>query len=87
MEAVTYSQVQELVKRLPAKKLPLAYSLLVDLVDRETDIRSPQHHFILLPLKERHRILTEQAEQMLTHYEQTADERHFWQSGDFMDGD
>jgi hypothetical protein len=31
METIAYAQVQELVLRLPAKKLPFAYSFLVEL--------------------------------------------------------
>lgn len=87
MEAVTYSQVQELVERLPATKLPLAYNLLTDLVDQETDMLSPQQQFIFLSLVERRQILTEQAEQMAAYYEQAAEERQLWQSGDFLDAD
>lgn len=71
--------------RLPATKLPLVYSLLIDLADKETDVQSPQLNFMLLPLNERRRILAQQAEQMIAHYEQTADERQSWQAGDFTD--
>ena len=42
METITYSQVQKLVKRVPVAKLPFAYSLLVDLADKEADELSPQ---------------------------------------------
>ncbi len=41
MEAITYSQVQDLVKKLPATKLPLAYSILSDLADKEAEAQSP----------------------------------------------
>ncbi len=68
MEAITYSHVQKLVKRLPAKKLPLAYNLLIDLANEETDLQAPQLDFLLLPLNERHHILAEQAKQMIAHY-------------------
>ncbi|HEX9973141.1 MAG TPA: hypothetical protein VGD14_13805 [bacterium] len=85
MEAVTYSQVQELVKKLPPTKLPLAYNLLVDLADKETDLQSPQLNFMHLPLNERRRILAKQAKQMIAHYEQTTNERQIWQAGDFVD--
>jgi hypothetical protein len=85
METITYSQVQDLVMRLPATKLPLAYSLLVDLASNETEALSPQREFIHLPLVERRRIMAQQAAQMLTHYEQTSVERQIWQGGDFID--
>ena len=49
METITYSQVQELINKLPAKKLPLAYRLLVDLVDKGVPEISPQLNFMLLP--------------------------------------
>ena len=35
-------------------------------------------------MAERNRILAQQAEQMLAHYEQTAKERQEWQAGDFI---
>lgn len=83
MDTITYSQVQELVNRLPSKKLQLAYSLLVDLADKEAYEISPQIHFMLLPSSERRRIMSQQAEQMVAHYEQEASERQTWQAGDF----
>ncbi|MDZ7289162.1 MAG: hypothetical protein ONB44_05730 [candidate division KSB1 bacterium] len=85
METITYSQVQDLVKRLPPAKLPLAYNLLADLADKEAEPLSPQLSFMLLPLNERRRIMTQQANQLIAHYEQTANERQEWQSGDFID--
>ena len=85
MDTITHSQVQELVNRLPAKKLPLAYDLLVDLADKESSEISPQLNFMLLPLNERRRIMAQQAEQMVSHYEETAHERKIWQAGDFID--
>lgn len=84
MEAITYSQIQELINKLPAKKLPLAYRLLVDLVEKEASEISPQLNFMLLPLEERRRIMAKQAVQMIEHYEHTANERHEWQTGDFV---
>jgi len=83
MQTVTYSQIQELVMRLPVKKLPIAYRLLVDLSESDTDSLSPQEEFMLLPLEERRRFMAEQAKQMVAHYEQTASERQVWQAGDF----
>jgi len=83
METVTYSQLQELVRRLPAQKLPTAYRLLAELSVGEID--SPQQEFMLLPLAERRRLMAEQAEQMLVHYAQMPTERQAWQAGDFVD--
>lgn len=85
METITYSQVQELVNQLPEKKLPLAYRLLLELASEESGKLSPQIDFMRLPLDERRRIIAQQAEKMVAHYEQTADERQEWQSGDFVD--
>jgi len=83
METITHSQVQELVLRLPATKLPLAYSLLVNLAESQTGTPSLQFDFMLLPPVERRRIMAQQAEQMVAHYEQTAADREAWQAGDF----
>jgi len=85
METITYSQVQELVKRLPTKKLSIAYRLLVDLADKEVAMLSPQLNFILLPLNDRRRTMAQQAEKMVDYYNQTSDERQDWQAGDFID--
>jgi len=85
METITYSQVQELVTRLPVKKLPIAYHLLVDLSASGTDSPSLQEDFMLLPVAERRRLMAEQAKQMTAHYEQTASERQSWQAGDFVE--
>ena len=84
MQTITYSKLQELVKRLPASKLPLAYSFLTDLAD-EKEVKSPQADILNRPLKERRRILAKQAKQMLKHYKQTEPEREEWQGGDFFD--
>jgi hypothetical protein len=85
METVTYAQVQQLIKNLPETKLPLAYRLLLELADKEVDTPSPQADFMSLSLNERNRILAQQANQMQTHYKQSADERTEWQTGDFID--
>ena len=74
MKTVTYTQVEQLVKKLPKSKLPIAYHLLVDLINREVDEQSPQAAFMRLSLEERHQLLSEQAEQMKGHYEQISDE-------------
>ena len=84
METITYSQVQELVRRLPVKKLPIAYRLLADLSVSDTDSLSfQQEDFMLLPVAERRCLMAEQAKQMMAYYEQTASERQAWQAGDF----
>jgi len=85
METVTYSEVQELVKKLPAVKLHIAYNMLIDLADTETDIKSSRSNFMFLPLNERRQILAQQAKQLIAHYKQTTDERQIWQAGDFVD--
>ncbi len=87
MEAVTYtySQVQELIRRLPVKKLPIAYHLLVELSVSDADSLSLQEDFMLLPIAERRRLMTEQANLMVAHYEQTASERQAWQAGGFVE--
>ena len=85
METITYDQVQELVRRLPVKKLPILYRLLVDLNASNVDSSSLQQDFMLLPLTERRHLMAEQAKQMAAHYEETALERHEWQAGDFVE--
>jgi len=87
METITYSHVQDLVTRLPITKLPRAHSFLVDLTNNDADTQSPQLDFMHLPLSERRRIMEQQAQQMVAHYEQTAAEREIWQGGDFADED
>ncbi len=86
METITHSQIQELIARLPIKKLPLAYSLLRDLAEQESGESSPQDDFMLLPLSERRKIMAQQAAEIVEHYEKTGAERQEWQSGDFVDG-
>lgn len=83
METVTYSQVQELVQRLPAERLPAAYQVLEELVDRGETLQS-QLDFKRLPLEERRRILAHQAGELKAHYEETSEERSAWQAGDFL---
>ena len=84
METITYSEVQELIMRLPTTKLPLAYKLLVSLADNEADLLPPQITFMLLSPTEKQRILEQQAAAMVEHYEQTAPDREDWQAGDFI---
>ena len=85
METITYDQVQELVRRLPVKKLPILYRLLVDLNASNLDSSSLQQDFMLLPLTERRNLMAEQAKQMAAHYEETASGRQVWQAGDFVE--
>ena len=85
MEAITYTQVRQLVEKLPETKLALAYHLLLELVGKEVDPQSPQAAFMRLSVEEQQTLLSQQAEQMKTHYAQTADERTEWQAGDFID--
>ena len=87
METIAYAQVQELVMRLPAKKLPFAYSFLVELAKKETDAPSSQVQFMLLPLAERQRLMAQQAKRIVAHYEESAADRQTWQAGDFTDAD
>ncbi len=85
METITYDQVHELIGRLPEKKLPIAYNLLVHLSRGTSSSTSPQHEFLLLPLAERRRIMAEQADRLIVHYEETSSERREWQAGDFVE--
>jgi hypothetical protein len=87
MNGVTYTQVQELVTRLPAKNLPVAYDFLSRLADEEPPVPSSQVRFLSLPLAERRLLLAQQAEDLLAqdYYEETAVEREKWQGGDFVE--
>ncbi len=85
METITCDEIQNLIQRLPDAKLPVAYRLLIELLEKDFDFESPQLNLMLLSLKERRQILTEQAESMKKVYEQTSDERQEWQGGDFFD--
>ena len=83
MKTVTHAEVQQLVTQIPETELPLVYCLLAELARGET--QSPQAAFMRLSADERRKVLAQQAEQMKTHYEETADERIEWQSEDFID--
>ena len=87
MNSVTYTQVQDLITRLPQKKLPAAYAYLSSLADESKPTPSLQAKFLNLSLAERRRLLAQQAEDALTqaHYNETADEREEWQGGDLRD--
>jgi hypothetical protein len=79
MQSITYTQIQNLVKKLPPKKLRRAYDLLVDLVKDDEKNASPQVEFMRLPREERGRLLVEQASYIAPYYEQTESERDDWQ--------
>jgi hypothetical protein len=73
-----------LVEHLPAERLPAAYQVLRELADRGETLQA-QLDFKQLPLAERRRTLTRQAEELKSHYEQTSDKRSEWQSGRYID--
>ncbi len=85
MTTITYSEVRQLVMRLPVDKLPVAYDLIADL--REDDVESDlvQQSFMRLSTEERRRLMMEQAAQMKSYYEQTTTERQAWQTEDFVE--
>ena len=83
MQAITYIQVQELVTHLPSTKLPIAYELLRDLAAEKPQTTLPQIEFMLLPLNERQRLLSQQAAELVEHYKDTQEDRELWQGGDF----
>jgi hypothetical protein len=87
METIAYAQVQELVLRLPTRKLPLAYRFLTELAQKEPDTASPQVQFMLLPIAERQRLMTQQASKIVADYEESAADRQDWQAGDFSYAD
>ena len=85
MQAITYRQVQELVAHLPLTKLPIAYAFLRDLVSEKPKPFLSQIEYLSLPLDERQSLLSQQADELVAYYEQTAEEREVWQGGDFSD--
>jgi hypothetical protein len=87
MGTVSVAEVQALVSQLPEERLPQAYRLLRDLADQQQGNTSAslQTEFMRLPASERRKLLTQQAAEMVGHYEQTAGERQDWQSGDVQD--
>ena len=84
MRTITHTDVQALVAKLPESKLPLAYRLLHALTTAEDE--SPQAKFMRLSADEHRQLLSQQAEQMKDHYEQTTVERAEWQAGNFIEG-
>ena len=85
MQPITYTQILDLIKKIPARKLRRAYDFLVDLTKEDEKEDSPQIEFMRLPLEERRQILEEQAKYMAAHYQQTEEKRDEWQAGDFID--
>ncbi|NOX62752.1 MAG: hypothetical protein GXP42_12520 [Chloroflexi bacterium] len=85
METVTPRQIQTMIKRLPKSKLRLVYDFVSELTQEDEEMHSSQVEFLRLPLEERRRLMAEQAEHMIMHYEQTANQRQDWQAGDFLD--
>ena len=84
METITYSQIQELVQQIPEERLPAAYKVLRELVERGETLAA-QVNFMRLPKAQRRAILARQAEKMRGHYEDSAAERSEWQAGEFVD--
>ncbi len=84
MESISVTDVQDLVLRLPESKLPDAYRLLRGLADQQDEV-SLQVEFMRLSATQRRSLLTQQAAEIASHYEQTAAERQDWQGGDFQD--
>ncbi len=84
-ETISYLQVQELVRKLPDKKLPIAYRLLSNLHPDNINSPSLQHDFMSLPLEERQSVMRQQAENMLAHYEQNKSDWQEWQAGEFLE--
>jgi hypothetical protein len=86
MTTISHSQIEELIARLPAKKLPTLYEFLVYLLKYEGDEgKISPVKFIRLPLKERRRLMKQQAAEMVAHYTLASDDRSEWQGGDFLD--
>jgi len=83
VETITYSHVQELVRQLPAERLPAAYQVLRELAEGGDTLQS-QVAFRLLPLAERRKILKRQAEELKAYYEENREQRSDWQAGDFL---
>lgn len=83
MNTVTYSHLQDLIPKIPIHKLSLAYTLLLELIEKESSAL-PNDDFFCLPLSERRQIMAQQAEKMALYYEETQQERQEWQAGDFI---
>ncbi len=84
MQTITRTKIRELVKHLPVARLPLAGHLLRPLMEEDY---SPewQRDLLLISPEERHRILEQQAKQLIEPYQQTSEDRENWQAGNFID--
>ena len=85
MRTISYNKVQRLVRQLPAAKLERAYTMIMELTEKEEDTGSPQFELMKLPLSQRRKIMKQQAEQMAAYYKKTEVERGEWQGGEFID--
>ncbi len=85
MQTITYTHLQQLVQKLPEAQLPNAYRLLLGLLSQEKKPAALPADVIKLPLEERRQLLARQAEQLKTVYEQDAEARTAWQTGQFAD--
>ena len=74
METISYTQVQALLKQVPQAKLQTAYRLLADLITGDTETLSFQEEYMSFSLNERCRIMAQQAEQMVAHYQKRTGE-------------
>ncbi len=85
IEPVSYEKIQELVMQVPSNKLPILYHILVRVIADKENHSSLQEKFMFMPIAERQKIMEQQAEQMITHYNKTALERQEWQHCDFIE--
>ena len=85
MTTITHTQVQELVSQLPEAKLATAYDLLRSLLRQSGPKPMQPTEFMRLPLRERRRLMAQQATYWVDSYEQTSIERDEWQAGEFTD--
>ncbi len=59
--------------------------LMTEEAVEQEDVLPAQQMFLRLPIRERKRLLKQQAAIMVDYYQQTASEREEWQAGDFVD--
>ena len=85
MSSVTYTQVQELVKQVPAAKLNRIYNMILKITEKSEDTVISSANFLKLPLSERRKIMRHQAQNIVNHYKKTTAERTEWQEGNFKD--
>ncbi len=80
-----YEKIYNLVALLPEKKLSLAQEFLTDLCKEDDDEVISTSDIMNLPLSERRKIMARQAQNMFSYYDQSNEERHVWQAGEFSD--